>query len=94
MSDIDDNGDLSYLYGEKHAKDLERARRALFVFNMGALVASLAAFDSTGGAARLSSKRHAGRLVGAKNIKQKRLDVDNHFSSSRMDHLAFVIVIG
>ena len=90
MSDINgnSNGYLSYLYGEQHAEDLERARRALFVSNVGALVASLAAFDSTD-ATRLSSKRHAGRLAGATNIKQKgkKLDVDDNLS--RMDHRLF-----
>ena len=85
MSDTANDDYLCHLYGEQYAEDLERLRRDLFVSDMGALVASIAAFNSAS-AARQSMK-HGGGVLGAKHVKRQRLDVDDHFS--RMDHRLF-----
>ena len=78
MSDINTHDYLRHLYSEQHAQDLERARRALFLSDVGAMVASISAFtlfDTFGTA----SSTYRGGTQGARLIKRKRLDVDEHF---------------
>ena len=78
MSSVGSNGFERNLYGEQAADDLRRHQKSIFVSDVGALMASIVAFTSSD-VSPLNA--HKGRSPGSKNIKRKRLNVDEHFLS-------------